>query len=126
MINTPPSPHLAAHIPQLGKPKEGQIVNACIRWLIMNGIFCWRNNTGAYKPEGSSSYVRYGFKGSPDIIGMTKQGRFLGVECKAGDNTQSPHQRAFQEQAEASNGLYILAYSVDDLIAKQSEIMGVL
>lgn len=102
---------------------ESHVVNACIRWLIMHGVFCWRNNSGAYKTE-SGAYVRYGYKGSPDIVGITKSGRFLGVEAKFGKNTQSPHQRAFQAQCEVNNGLYIVAYSIDDLEAHKQEILG--
>jgi len=104
---------------------ENQVVNACIRWLIMHGVMAWRNNSGAYKTE-EGRYIKYGFKGSPDIIGMTKggNGRFLGVECKYGKNDQTPHQRAFQAQCEANNGLYIIAYSTDDLEAHKREILG--
>lgn len=103
---------------------ENQVVNACLRWLIMNGVFAWRNNSGGYKPENSNRYIRYGFKGSPDIIGMTKKGVFLGIEAKFGSNSQSPSQRAFQAQAEKNNGLYLVVRSLDDLEAHRGEILA--
>lgn len=103
---------------------EGAVVNACIRWLITHGCFVWRNNTGAYKAEGSKRYIRYGVKGSPDIIGTTPHGRFIGVECKHGKNTMQPSQKEFAAKLEANNALYIVAYGLDDLEARKGEIVG--
>jgi hypothetical protein len=53
------------------EPTEGEIVNACIRWLFAHGGFVWRNNTGAWTPPGGSKPIYYGKKGSADIIGLT-------------------------------------------------------
>lgn len=74
----------------------------------------WRNNTGAYKTE-DGTYIRYGLKGSPDIIGILNDGRFLGVECKSGKNDIKGSQIDFKEQVEKRNGVYIVAWSTDDL-----------
>ena len=101
---------------------EGQVVNACIRWLLLNKCFVWRNNTGSYKPEGSNRFIRYGCKGSPDIIGLTPSGRFIGVECKFGKGKLTELQEAFGERIEDSNGIFIVAYSVDDLEANKEVI----
>lgn len=103
--------------PYIKKPTERDVLNACLQWLAVNGYFVWRNNTGGYKiNDGAGRFIRYGAKGSPDIIGMTKQGQFLGIECKAGRNKQEPEQIEFEAKIKASGGIYILAYSVDDLI----------
>jgi len=99
------------------KITEKEVLNSCLQWLAVNGYFCWRNNVGAYKiNDGKGRFIRYGAKGSPDIIGMTKQGQFLGVECKAGKNDQSIEQMDFEASIKDNGGIYILAYSVDDLI----------
>jgi len=93
---------------------ETEVVNSCIRWLLLNGCFVWRNNTGAYKSEGGR-FIRYGCKGSPDIIGMTASGRFIGVECKYGKGKLQGTQKAFGEKIVSHGGIYIVAYSIDDL-----------
>lgn len=101
---------------------EGQVVNACIRYLWLKGCFVWRQNTGAYKPEGSNRFIRYGTPGCPDIVGLTPSGRFLGVECKVGLAKQTPHQVTFQNHIERHNGIYILARSIDDLEARKHDL----
>lgn len=103
---------------------EGQCVKACFDWLFLHGCYVWRNNTGAYKPNEHGGYVRYGLKGSPDIIGFTPSGRFIGVECKAGYNTQEDSQKLFQARSEEKHALYILAYSTDDLEERKHDILA--
>lgn len=102
--------------------RESIVVSDCIKWLHINGCFIWRNNTGAYKPE-RGGFIRYGKVGSPDILGMTPSGRFIGVECKSGSNDLTEHQEHFRDQVLACNGLYIAAWSVDDLEAIRGDIL---
>jgi hypothetical protein len=109
--------------PKPKKPTEGQVVKACIDWLWAKGCFVWRNNSGAYKAQ-HGGYIRYGLTGSPDIIGFTPYGRFIGIECKAGYNKQQDSQKAFQERADAKHAVYILAYSIEDLEARQHDILA--
>ena len=106
------------------KISEGAVVNACIRWLFLHGCYVWRNNTGAWKPEGSSRYISFGKRGSADIIGVTPRGVFLAVECKAKGGKQSPEQKEFERAVSEKNGIYILAYSVDDLEAAKDKIIN--
>ena len=103
---------------------ESLIVNTCIRWLWHHGCFVWRNNTGAWKPRGGKRPIRYGKPGSPDIIGITPSGRFIGVECKSGKNKINPLQMAFQTDVLLHKGIYITAYSVDDLEAEKGRILA--
>lgn len=44
-------------------------------------------------------------------------GRYVAVENKFGDNGQSSFQKTYQSDIESSGGFYILAYTLDDLIA---------
>ena len=101
---------------------ENDVVNQCIRWLLWHGCFVYRNNTGAYKPEGSKRFIRYGFKGSPDIVGVTPHGQYIGVECKHGKNKPTVEQLAFGEEITRRHGLYVVAYSTDDLEAIKHEL----
>ena len=81
----------------------------------------WRNNSGllwAPGPGGTMRRVRASAEGAPDIIGLLKGGRFLGIECKAERGRQDPAQKAFQKMIESMGGLYILARSVQDVLAQ--------
>lgn len=59
--------------------------------------------------------VRASAEGAPDIIGLLRGGRFLGIECKTERGRQGPAQKAFQTMIESMGGLYILARSVEDV-----------
>lgn len=81
----------------------------------------WRNNSGLlYAPGagGTIRRVRASAEGAPDIIGVLRGGRFIGIECKALRGRQSPEQKAFQQMIERMGGLYILARSVQDVLAQ--------
>ena len=96
------------------KDREGPVVKACLKWLADHKVFAWRNNTGAVE-FSDGGFMRFGAKGSPDIIGMTRSGRFLGIECKSPTGEQSGYQKQWQARCQDQGGLYILARCVDDL-----------
>jgi len=100
--------------------KEGDVVKSCLSVLAMKGIFAWRNNTGAvistYK--GKKRFIKYGCKGSPDIIGILSDGRFIGIECKVEGKKQSEDQKEFQKKVYANSGIYWVCTSGNDLLNK--------
>lgn len=118
-----------------GKPKakrkknplhvsESSVVNACIKWLWNHGCYVWRNNTGAARTEGGG-FIRYGLKGSPDIIGMNPSGRFLGIECKSPTGGDiEPEQELFRERCHAKKGFYMIARGIDDLERRKADIFA--
>lgn len=78
----------------------------------------WRNNSGllwAPGPGGTMRRVRASAEGAPDIIGVLRGGRFIGIEVKAERGRQDAAQVAFQKMVEAMGGLYIVARSVEDV-----------
>jgi hypothetical protein len=93
---------------------ETGVVKACLEYLTLKGIFAWRNNTGAVQVEGKR-FVRFGIKGSPDILGVMPDGRFLGVETKSAKGRLTAEQKAFGEAVTNRRGVYIVARSVSDL-----------
>lgn len=105
------------------KRTESALVNAVMRWMWLNGCYCWRQNTGAYKPEGSSRYIQYGTPGCADIIGVTSSGVFIAVECKSAKGKLTDHQLKFRDYILEKNGIYICAKSLDDLENRKSEIV---
>lgn len=99
---------------------ESAIVYACLEHLALRGIFSWRNNTGAVEVEGR--YIRYGLPGSPDILGILPDGKFLGVECKTPEGRQRRLQKRFQGATEENRGIYILARSSADLASALEDL----
>ena len=62
----------------------------------------------------------YGRSGVPDIVGCY-QGKFFGIECKAGNNTPTPLQQINLDDIEKQNGIALVVneknmHSVRDLI----------
>lgn len=67
-------------------------------------------------------YVRFGYPGSADIIGVAKSGVFLAFECKTGEARQNFDQRVFQEEVKKRNGKYFLIRTLDDVLRALDEI----
>lgn len=94
---------------------ESVVLKQCLDYLKLKGIYCWRNNTGACK--SGNRYIRYGFIGSSDILGILPDGRFLAVECKRTKGGRvSEAQHEFLSKIASNGGVAIVAKSVDDLI----------
>lgn len=100
--------------------KEDVVLRSCLEWLRLNGIYSWRNNSGAVKV--GRRFIRFGFPGSSDIIGILPGGRFLAVECKREKGgVLSDLQKDFLSNIEKNGGIAIVAHSVDELKEKLSE-----
>ncbi len=96
---------------------ERDVLAVCLAALRMHPAIAWaqRMNVGAFQnPAGQ--YVRVGFKGCSDIIGQTKGGRFVAVECKREDGQLTDDQRAFLHNVQRNRGVAIVARSLDDLL----------
>jgi len=102
------------------KQSEKELVKTVLEYLGLKRIYAWRNNTGATVIPGKerTRFVRYGFKGSSDVIGILPDGRFLAIECKVGKNKVSPAQEEFLDNIANNGGLAIIAYSLDDVIER--------
>lgn len=66
-----------------------------------------------FKVHGSG-YMKAGI---PDIIGCL-EGRFIGIECKVDKNKPSPLQLAHGRLIEKSGGIFIIAYSLEEVKEK--------
>ncbi len=99
---------------------ETELVKACIHWLTANGVACWRNNTGAAMLPGKGGKlrpVRFGKKGSADILGIAPGGRFCAIECKQPGENLRPDQAVFMELIRSAGGIAIVAHDTDELAA---------
>ena len=84
----------------------------CIEYLQLRNIFVWRNNSGALK----GGRLRFGLKGSSDILGLLPNGRFLAVECKREKGgVVSEEQRKFLQTITENKGLAVCVNSVEQL-----------
>lgn len=97
------------------KIPEAGVVSSCLGLLELMSITAWRNNTGALKND-KGRLVRYGKKGSADIIGILPGGRFLSVECKAPGGKARPDQIEFMNMINNNGGLACIVHSVDELL----------
>jgi len=83
-------------------------VSGCIQYLQARGIYHWRNSTGAVK-IGTGRFMKFGKKGSSDILGILPGGRLLCVECKAPKNGRlSPEQKQFIDDVTKAGALAIV------------------
>lgn len=102
----------------MNKIKETDLKNQILDYLKLKGIYSWLTNTqGNYNPRTNSYYKNPRLLlGVSDIVGIMSNGQMLTIECKVGKNKQSEAQKDFQINIEKNNGLYILAYSLDEVI----------
>jgi hypothetical protein len=95
---------------------EADVLKAVLATLEMHPKVAWvaRMNSGAFEVEGR--FVKAGFKGCSDILGMLKGGRLLAVECKSSKGKETADQAAFGARVAEEGGLYFVARSVDDVM----------
>ncbi len=99
--------------------KESQILSSILQALNFYPSVIWahRFNSGAYGVGKGKErrYIRFGFEGCPDILGMLRGGRLLAIEVKTHLGRVSDAQEAFLHMVNAHGGLSFVARSVDDL-----------
>ena len=108
------------------EPTEAQVLNAvlaCLERLQALGKVAWysRMNTGAGKLQRGkdmSQFIRFGFKGCPDVLGQLCDGRALAIEVKRPSGRVSIEQAAFLEKSSKYHACAFVARSVDDVMEK--------
>jgi len=94
--------------------RERDVLKDCLEYLNLKGVFAWRNNTGAVKVK--SRFIKFGYKGSSDIIGILPNGRFLAIECKRENGgVLSQEQKEFLQTILKNKGLALVVHSVEEL-----------
>lgn len=87
--------------------KESVVLKECLIVLDMLNIYHWRNNTGAVRC--GKRFIRFGYKGSADILGILPDGRFLAVECKREKGGKlSDAQREFLNNISLNGGVALV------------------
>ena len=76
--------------------------------------WCERQNTGSARIGGR--FVRFGWLGCSDVLGMLCDGRFLAVEVKAPKGKLRPEQAVFLECVNGAGGVGFVARDCLDVI----------
>ena len=107
--------------------KETVIQKAVLQALRLHPKVAWceRMNTGAgylghdNKRTGEfkkGRFVRFAFKGCPDILGYLTDGRILACEVKTAGGRLRDEQAYFLSRVNQSGGMAFIARSIDDVI----------
>lgn len=107
------------------QPTEAETQKAILQFLgYVTGAFFWRNNTGAVKivrNNGKKGFVKFGLKGSPDIIGCYR-GNFVAFEVKSAKGIASPEQKNFLNRIKKCGGYSFIVRSVEDVVESLEKI----
>jgi hypothetical protein len=98
----------------MGTP-ESAVLRACLEYLRLRGHFVIRINGGAFKTERGGFVRCTDTLGTPDIMGITADGRPLAIEAKSQKGRMSPFQLEFKKAWISRDGLYITAKDINDL-----------
>lgn len=80
------------------------------------GVIIWRNNTGI-ATYATGSKVRYGLCiGSSDLIGITRDGKFVAIEVKTPKGKLTKEQKNFLKAVKDMGGYSGVARSVEDAL----------
>jgi hypothetical protein len=94
---------------------ESAVLRACREYLILRGHFIVRINGGAFRTERGGFMRCTDTPGTPDILGITKDGKALAVEAKSAKGRMSGSQEQFRAAWVARGGIYVVAKCVEDL-----------
>ncbi len=92
------------------------LVKACLEELALMGFAAWENPRRAVKVNGRWVSLTKSGRGDIQVILPRRFGEILlgihsEIECKTGQSTQSPKQRAHMRMVRGSGGVYILTRS---------------
>lgn len=84
--------------------------------LRVHPLVAWveRQNTGAAVVGGR--FIRFGWPGCSDLIGMLRDGRFMAVEVKAPKGGLRPEQAVFLDRVRAGGGVAFVARDLRDVM----------
>lgn len=95
--------------------KETDIQQLCRMEASKHGAVVFRNNTGKLQDK-TGRWVEFGLcVGSSDLIGWTKDGRFLAIEIKRPGKNPTPPQQNFIDAVRLGGGVAGVARCADDV-----------
>lgn len=103
---------------------EKDIQDSILDYLGMTRVLAWRNNTGVGRfqgKDGKDRFIRFSRPGASDIFAV-KNGTFIAIEVKRPGGKVSPAQAEFIEDVTKAGGIAFVAYSLEDVIEKLSNL----
>lgn len=98
---------------------EQDIQKSILDYLRLKKYVVFKHNSTQFGVRNGKSFAfSNGEKGISDIIGCSKEGRFIAVEVKKPGGKPSPEQIEFLRRIKENGGYGILAYSLDDVVGK--------
>lgn len=101
----------------MSRNAETATVAAVLQYLALRGVYAWRNNSGAHVVDATATtarkFIRFGFRGSSDILGIDDRGRLWAVEVKNTGGKLSAYQKAFLEEIQRRGGVGVCVYPDD-------------
>ena len=104
------------------EPSEAIVMRAVLKYLrLRKDRVAWveRLNSGAgqlaFADGARSQWMRFAWRGAPDLIGQLTDGRILCIETKAPSGRLRPDQEAFLNVVRCQGGVAFVARSVDDV-----------
>jgi|WetSurMetagenome_2_1015567.scaffolds.fasta_scaffold439959_2 hypothetical protein len=98
---------------------EGAVLAAILEYLKLRHVYAFRMNTGAGKlldgARHTSRFVRFGFPGCSDILGILDDGRFLAIEVKGPKGKATFEQLDFLAEIAKRGGVAFIAHSIEDV-----------
>lgn len=85
-------------------------------------VWCERMNSGAARV--GNRFIRFGFKGCPDVLGQLRDGRLLGVEVKSPTGKLRPEQSVFLERVRGAGGVAFVARDLRDVMRELNQLKG--
>lgn len=100
------------------KVSEAEVLRDVMHLLALKRVFHWRNNSGAYSDATSGRYIRFGKKGSADILAVYPDGsgRFWAIECKRPKGLLSDDQILFLRDVRKHGGISTVCEGVEDIL----------
>ena len=96
---------------------ESQVLRTCLELLQHHPkvALAWRTNAGGFTNSGGQ-YVKFGFKGQPDLMAVVRGGKFLACETKATGKHATEAQRLFLLNVVDAGGYAVCVDNPDLLI----------
>jgi len=98
---------------------EGSVLASILEYLKLRRVYAWRVNSGATKVPASEGtrerFIRFGFSGCSDIIGILDDGRLLAIEVKSARGVATADQLVFLAEIAKRGGVAFVARSIEDV-----------
>lgn len=101
---------------------HAQLVKECLEELALMGFAAWENHRRAVEVNGRWVSLSKAGRGDihvilPRLFDGTLYGIHGEIECKTGQSTQAPKQRAHMRVVRSSGGIYLVARSRTEMRA---------